>query len=68
LTKFFAKPVVRLVARAVLAAVVVFVTTLQTSTSIDKAAVLAAGTAAFWAFVEAYTPLNQLVGKFKPKA
>lgn len=59
-------PLVRLAIRAILVGAAVFVAQLQaaddpTSTSVLVGALVAAG----WAALEAFTPLNSLVGYFK---
>ena len=60
--------VTRLTARAVLAGLIVFVTTLQTSDDPTAGAVLlGAGISALWAALEILTPLNRTVGVGSPK-
>lgn len=63
---FFASPKVRLAVRALLAGAAVFVSTiLQKHGTIDTSLLEAAGTSAGWAALEAFTPLNGLVGWLK---
>lgn len=60
----FNDPRVRLVARAVLAGLVVFAQALQSANDpFAKSALVGAVTAAVWAVVEYVTPLNKTVGK-----
>lgn len=63
----FSNPKVRLALRAILAAVITFGVYLKANPSYDKAGLVAAGVAAFWAFAEVFTPLNGIVGFLKPK-
>jgi formate/nitrite transporter FocA (FNT family) len=65
--KLFADPNVRLAVRAIVAGLAVSFGTLKTGHHIDKAALDAAAVAGGWAFVEAFTPLNAIVGSFKSK-
>jgi len=64
--KLFANPKVRLAGRAVLAGLAVFAAK-ESSAHFDlSTSVLeAAGTAGVWAAIEAFTPLNALVGVFR---
>ena len=60
-------PVTRLVVRALLAGLVVIVTTLQTSDDpTSKSVLLGAIVAGFWAAAETLTPLNRSVGVGSP--
>ena len=57
------RPIVRLAIRAILAGAAVFVATLQAADDPSSSQVLvAAAVAAGWAALEAFTPLNSLVG------
>ena len=64
--KLLADARVRLLLRAVLAGIIVGAQQLQLSNEpFSQAALAAAGTAAFLAIAEVFTPLNALVGWFK---
>lgn len=57
-------PISRLIARAVLAGATVFVTTLSAADDpFAKSVLIGALTAAVWAALEVFTPLNRSVGK-----
>jgi len=63
----FSNPKVRLVGRAIVAGLAVGFTSLQAADDpFSKAALYAAGGAAFLAIIELVTPLNALVGLSKP--
>lgn len=65
--KFLSDPRARLVARAILAGLIVGATLLQQADDpFSAAAWKAAVVAGAWAVVEAITPLNALVGWLKP--
>ncbi len=60
------RPIVRLAVRALLAGAAVFVATVQAAENpTSKTVLVAALVAAGWAALEAFTPLNSLVGYFK---
>lgn len=63
--KILANPTVRLGLRALLAGVGVLVAQIQASDHVDGAVLRAAIVAAALASLEAFTPLNALVGAFK---
>lgn len=52
----------RLLERAALAGLATFATNLSGASTLDRSAVIGAATAAAWAAVEYFTPLNSLVG------
>lgn len=67
MAKFFADPRVRLVVRAILAGVGIFVSRLQAADALDVAVIEGAAVAAGWAIIEAITPLNALIGFWRIK-
>ena len=61
-------PILRLVLRAILAAVTTFATALQQSTNWDRSLISGAIVGAVLAAAEVLTPLNATVGPTKPAA